>query len=856
MPYTQTTLWKTAFPSSSDDGFNEQRQKIAQAYKEFRANVEQLLKQIQKDLPELTLHDISHVDALWDVASEIAGPDYPLNPAEALVLGGAFLLHDAAHCLAAYPKGVTDLRQTNEWRDAVGLLKSTAPTFATLEADLLKPGQEGFEQVLFATLRVLHPKHAKTLPVAKWTDANGDVDYLFPHTDLRLNYGGSIGLVAESHWWDPHALEAFAKQNITAPTCLGAAPWDVDLLKVAVLLRVADACHMDARRAPRFLMLLKKPEGVSAQHWLFQSKLRKVRRDDMREDLSISGLPFGSDEQQAWWLAFETINWAHKELQAADALLRDHNKPRLKARAFDGAHKPERFAQCVSTAGWVPVDTSLRVSNIQSVVERFGGKALYGDKPWCALRELLQNARDAIHAARSLGFLDAEQGKITVSTEDADGGKWLHVQDDGVGMSRYVLTEVLLDFGRSLWRTESLRGEWSGLAGSGFEAIGQFGIGFFSIFMLGDKVVVRTRRQEAKDADGDQGWELNFEQGLRSRPLLTRPREPMRKRGTRVSVWMTNERYEQLLSRNIGAWMQIAKNKMSLQKLCAWLGPALDIDVLVSENNLALAVVVKANDWLSLSDFDLAQRINPSGLNRFFIELDGEEGFNFYEPLNYEGRCVGRITLSTYTNYACGVIKGLRAGNVGFISGLVFVRSQGDLARNTAIPDVSLPAIQEWSNSFNSRIKQSQEEGDDLAGRLIRFGVAVEDLSEIGLLGGRPVSYDSLTFALRSMLQVRLHDGKVIHSSIDGVIEDDFEAEFRAMPDLLETFSSPDVDWLKELPQKGLVSSDWSFETLINKALKEAWGSNDISVEGIREQVGKVDGGLIYRNVQVITRKS
>ena len=30
-----------------------------------------------------------------------------------------------------------------------------------------------------------------------------------------------------------------------------------------------------------------------------------------------------------------------------------------------------------------------------TVVERFGGEKLYGDKPWLALRELIQNARDA-----------------------------------------------------------------------------------------------------------------------------------------------------------------------------------------------------------------------------------------------------------------------------------------------------------------------------------------------------------------------------------------------------------------------------------------------------------------------------
>lgn len=115
--YKQTTLWQTAF-GDRPDGFGPQRGQLVGAYDKFRDRVALLLAQIQRELPDLTLHDISHVDALWRVASEIAGPDFPLNPAEALVLGGAFLLHDAAHCRAAFPGGVPELRQTVEWRDA------------------------------------------------------------------------------------------------------------------------------------------------------------------------------------------------------------------------------------------------------------------------------------------------------------------------------------------------------------------------------------------------------------------------------------------------------------------------------------------------------------------------------------------------------------------------------------------------------------------------------------------------------------------------------------------------------------------------------------------------------------------
>ena len=54
----------------------------------------------------------------------------------------------------------------------------------------------------------------------------------------------------------------------------------VDLLKIAGLLRVADALHLDRRRAPPFVRALDRPGGVSALHWAFQSKLAFPHLDD------------------------------------------------------------------------------------------------------------------------------------------------------------------------------------------------------------------------------------------------------------------------------------------------------------------------------------------------------------------------------------------------------------------------------------------------------------------------------------------------------------------------------------------------------------------------------------------------
>jgi hypothetical protein len=207
--YQTTRLWKNAF-DPLQDGLDPQRIQLVETYKKFRERVSQLLQLIHSELPSLTVHDITHVDKLWDVASQIAGPDYPLNPAEAFVLGGAFLLHDAAHCRAAFPGRLDELKATTDWKDAAAQ--------RGLDAEALTPGSEAFQAVLFDTLRVLHPRQARKLPFVHWT-APGETtpQFLLSDDELRKAYGEVIGEIAKSHWWHPHQLETLTKRKINPP---------------------------------------------------------------------------------------------------------------------------------------------------------------------------------------------------------------------------------------------------------------------------------------------------------------------------------------------------------------------------------------------------------------------------------------------------------------------------------------------------------------------------------------------------------------------------------------------------------------------------------------------------------------
>lgn len=85
-------------------------------------------------------------------------------------------------------------------------------------------------------------------------------------SDLREHYGSLIGQIAASHHWDMERLAIeFAATHPPAP--FFARDWSVDPLRVACLLRVADAGHIDGRRAPSFLLKILQMNSLSRDHW-------------------------------------------------------------------------------------------------------------------------------------------------------------------------------------------------------------------------------------------------------------------------------------------------------------------------------------------------------------------------------------------------------------------------------------------------------------------------------------------------------------------------------------------------------------------------------------------------------------
>lgn len=137
--------------------------------------------------------------------------------------------------------------------------------------------------------------------------------------------------------------------------------------------------------------------------------------------------------------------------------------------------------------------------------------SLYSNKE-IFLRELISNASDAAdklrYEALSAATLYENDNELKIWVDFDKEHKTITVRDNGIGMSRDEVIANLGTIAKSGTRAfmEALNTEQS----KDSQLIGQFGVGFYSAFIVADKVVVRTRRAGAS-ADQGVNWESNGE---------------------------------------------------------------------------------------------------------------------------------------------------------------------------------------------------------------------------------------------------------------------------------------------------------------------------------------------------------
>ena len=129
--------------------------------------------------------------------------------------------------------------------------------------------------------------------------------------------------------------------------------------------------------------------------------------------------------------------------------------------------------------------------------------SLYSNKE-IFLRELISNASDACDRLRFAALTDEQllenSNELSVTINFNEKDRTISVRDNGIGMARAEVVDNIGTIARSGTRQflDSLSGDQSADA----SLIGQFGVGFYSVFLVAEKVELLTRKAGQESETG------------------------------------------------------------------------------------------------------------------------------------------------------------------------------------------------------------------------------------------------------------------------------------------------------------------------------------------------------------------
>jgi len=164
--------------------------------------------------------------------------------------------------------------------------------------------------------------------------------------------------------------------------------------------------------------------------------------------------------------------------------------------------------------------------------------SLYSN-PEIFLRELVSNAADACDKLRFEALNNASlyegEADLRVRISFDEQAKTLTIEDNGIGMSESEAIDNLGTIAKS--GTREFTSRLTGDAKADSQLIGQFGVGFYSAFIVADSVTVETRRAGAAASEGVR-WTSRGTGDFEVEPIERAAR------GTRITLHLRDEASE------------------------------------------------------------------------------------------------------------------------------------------------------------------------------------------------------------------------------------------------------------------------------------------------------------------------
>jgi len=345
----------------------------------------------------------------------------------------------------------------------------------------------------------------------------GSSEHQFPAMGMEKGhslqrFADLIGVTARSHGMNLRTCKSYLDCNYSGTP----QPQGTAALYHMALLRVADYFQIDRQRAPSVLLQLRHPQSpVSVQEW---QKHLAVQYIGSATDPRGKMITVSDDVSLSLYLQLqELLKGLQNELDHSTAVL-DESYGRMSDLGLDlinlkirRIHSNLNDPKFRDNLPYVPERTGFRVDpNLLTLLV----EPLYGNNPSVGVRELMQNAVDAVceldawskaHgvALESLD-LPEQDGDVLIEFIEQENSTWfLRVRDRGIGMTSDTIKNYFLRAGASFRNSEEWIKEFVGDDGKPRVArAGRFGIGAFAIFLLGHSFRLWTRHVGADNSSG------------------------------------------------------------------------------------------------------------------------------------------------------------------------------------------------------------------------------------------------------------------------------------------------------------------------------------------------------------------
>lgn len=257
----------------------------------------------------------------------------------------------------------------------------------------------------------------------------------------------------------------------------------------AIILRLSDILDLDDTRAP-----LKVMKSIN-----FEKDERSIKSlNEWKKHQSSDGIIFNNNNQELYLTGNtkdpiiyqkldEMVFLINKELELCRALLLNTSE------TYNNKVLPQRITNMVEAQDFEIGDYSYEIEK-KDIIKLFMGENLYMDK-MVFVRELLQNAIDA-----SLYYQKLKQNSYNeVAVKNISLHVWKGMNDDvyfliednGTGMNKNNIIDFFLKIGKSFYSSQIFKD-----SGVNFTSISRFGVGFLSVFLVTEEVVVMTKYHE------------------------------------------------------------------------------------------------------------------------------------------------------------------------------------------------------------------------------------------------------------------------------------------------------------------------------------------------------------------------